>query len=64
MIETVEITKLLYFNLLKDEEILNRLIIHGVDNWEYYGEAIHGENNEESMVDWSKRIEQEVWHKA
>jgi hypothetical protein len=50
--ETVTITKKQYQELLDDSLILNCLRNNGVDNWEWYGEAmdeyrrVNGEDDE------------------
>lgn len=62
MIDTIEITKMEYFNLLKDSEKLARLEGGGVDNWSYYSESIHSkELNDESWDEWEERTRQEVY---
>lgn len=44
-LDTVEISKKVYLELVQDQAILNALFAAGVDNWEGYGIAI------ESMVE-------------
>lgn len=61
MIDTIEITKLEYYSLLETAERLSRLEAGGVDNWHYYGDAIYGEDNEESMDAWEERTKKEVF---
>ncbi len=37
------ITKKRYIELMRAEEVLNRLEAGGVDNWEWYGESLNPE---------------------
>ena len=41
--QTVTIRKVRYEQLLEDSKILNKLYAAGVDNWEWYGEALSGQ---------------------
>lgn len=63
MIETTEISKLHYFNLLKDSEKLRRLERGGVDNWEYYGDAVFGGpyNEIQDWDDFEEELKIKVW---
>lgn len=47
MQETVMITKEELIELLKNDFKLYRLESMGVDNWEWYGEALGGEDDED-----------------
>ena len=40
MEEMIEIRKVDYYNLLRDQKILEALQAYGVDEWEYYDEAL------------------------
>lgn len=63
MIETVEISKLHYFNLLLAEEKLSRLRVGGVDNWEGYGRSLYGDEYIE-VQDWDEfeeELKAKVW---
>ena len=50
MSDIIEISSERYKNLLHSEEILNRLYAAGVDNWEWYGDALNN-NDDESYED-------------
>lgn len=39
--ETITISKEEYDDLLRSQTILDMLEAHGVDNWEWYGDAMH-----------------------
>lgn len=43
---SITITKREYRQLLKDSEMLNRLITGGVNNWEWYGVSLYPEDRE------------------
>lgn len=68
MIETIEISKLHYFNLLKDSEMLRRLERGGVDNWEYFGDALNGnEYSSDDFLPWDEfeeELKAKVWGKS
>ena len=61
MIDTIEISKLEYFNLLKCELKLSMLDNGGVDNWEWYDESLFGSSLEEKYPEGCKRIKKEVF---
>lgn len=61
MIETIEITKLEYFNLRLDSEKLLRLENGGVDNWSWYGESIWGESNDKDFDEFEEELKDEIW---
>lgn len=62
MIETIEISKLEYFNLRLDSEKLLRLENGGVDNWDWYGESIYGEDtNEKDWDSFEEQLKDEIW---
>lgn len=58
---TVTINKKEYFSLLEDSEILKRLENGGVDNWDWFGESIHGDDNDETMDEWEERVRKEIF---
>jgi hypothetical protein len=49
--KTVEISKLEYQELLRAEAELSLLHNSGVDNWEWYGEALEGLDEEYDEID-------------
>lgn len=62
MIETIEITRLEYFNLRRAEEQLKRLENGGVDNWDWYSESIYGSDlNEEDWDKFEENLKREIW---
>ena len=52
----ITISKKLYDSLIEDSNVLHKLYAAGVDNWEWYGEALG--NNEEDD-DWDEDDEYE-----
>ena len=46
--ETITITKKLYDELVESQNILDALYSHGVDNWEWYGDAMEDLEKEEN----------------
>lgn len=57
---TIEIKKSKYIELLITEEQMRRLVVGGVDNWEYYSESLH---NDEllSMDDFGEEVRQNIY---
>lgn len=51
---TVTISKKEYFDLLMAQEKLTRLENGGVDNWDWYGESLHSDED----MDWDEFEEQ------
>jgi hypothetical protein len=65
MIDSIEISKLEYYNLLRDAEVLKRLEAGGVDNWTGYYDSVYGmEENEETMDDWEERTKKALYGTA
>lgn len=62
MIETIEITKLEYYNLLRYEETLFRLQRNGVDTWEFFEESITAKDLM-SLAEWEEKTKKWVWEK-
>lgn len=54
MIEMIEIPKMEYFNLRQDSEKLSRLEQGGVENWNWYGDSVHGSDKQ----DWDEFVEE------
>lgn len=64
MIETIEITKLEYYNLRLSQEKLSRLENGGVDNWRWYSESIYGSDlNEDKWEEFEDSLKKEIWNK-
>ena len=61
MVAKIEITKEEYFSLRCASEKLNRLESGGVDNWDWYGESIWGDSNEEDFDEWEENLRKEIW---
>ena len=55
----MEISKERLINLLKAEAKLDFLEGAGVDNWEWFGEALHGDDLESSYSEICEDIEKE-----
>lgn len=48
-----------YLSLLTSEEILCRLNNGGVDNWEWYGESLYGEDCQD-LDEWEQKTKQSI----
>jgi len=59
MEEMITITKEQYFNFRVSEAKLNYLEDSGVDNWDWFGDALNPED-EESFSDYKKRLRKEI----
>lgn len=57
--KTITIPLEKYIQLLLDEEQLYRLDIGGVDNWEWYGEAMYPEDRLD-MEDFERELRKEL----
>lgn len=64
MIDSIEISKLEYYNLLRDAEVLKRLEAGGVDNWTGYYDSVYGmEENEENHGRLGRKNQESIiWH--
>lgn len=62
MIDTIEITKMEYLNLLKDSEALRRLENGGVDNWDWYSESLYGTEFQEDFDEWYEATKKKVFN--
>lgn len=57
--DTITISKKEYLNLKISDEILARLHAGGVDNWDYYGEAI-SDGGENSIKEFEEDLKKEL----
>lgn len=63
MIDTIEITKMEYFELRLAHEVLRRLENAGVDNWIYYEFVINSDDEDGITVDqFEENLKKEIYN--